>query len=231
MMQSQARKVITIDGLSASGKSTLAKLLARKLGFVHVNTGLLYRAAAFLALKENLSEQQAAKLVSFLSQHSFRFDYSEETGSRLLIDDQDYSDLLQSQEVASFTSKIAAIPELREALRELQIQAFPSQPIVAEGRDLGTIIFPAATVKFFIVGDPLVRAERRAFEIKGELSEEKLKQRISEVAKELQERDERDSTRAIAPLKQAQDAILIDNSVNSLDETVEKMVKEVSIKI
>lgn len=249
MTRIKGRTVITIDGLSASGKSTLAKLLSRQLGFFHVNTGLLYRASAFLALKEHVCEQSASELVSMLSRHQLAFAYSDQAGCRLLIDGQDYSEHLQSQEVASLTSKIAAIPELRETLKEMQVGAFPDRPIVSEGRDQGTIIFPEATVKFFIVGDPLIRAQRRAFdlgainsnnlgavnkgavELKEQFSESELKEKIKEVAQELQERDQRDSTRLIAPLKQADDAILIDNTVGTLDETLKKMVEAVKNKI
>ena len=225
------RTIITIDGLAASGKSTLAKLLAKELGYSHVNTGLLYRASAFLALNERVSEEDQQGLVNLLENHSLAFEYSVEKGSRLSIDGKDRSDQLQTQVVANFTSKIAAIPELRAALRELQLQAFPGQAIVAEGRDLGTIIFPDATVKFFIEGDPKIRAQRRALELKEKLSPEELEMTTLAVAKELQERDERDITRNFAPLKKADDAILIDNTKGELADTVRTMVEEVRKKV
>ena len=231
MTKDSARTVITIDGLAASGKSTLAKLLAKELGYSHVNTGLLYRASAFLALSKGVSEQDSEALVHLLGRHTLAFEYSIEKGSRLKIDGKDLNDQLQSQDVASFTSKIAAIPELRAALRELQLQAFPGQPIVAEGRDLGTVIFPDATAKFFIIGDPKIRAQRRALELKGKLSPEEFEITTQTVAKDLEERDERDKSRAYAPLKQADDAFLIDNTKGELVDTVQGMVQSVRQKI
>lgn len=225
------RTVITIDGLAASGKSTLAKLLAKELGYLHVNTGLLYRASALLALENNISESDSEALTKLLAKHNLTFEYSLESGSRLLVDGIDRSDQLHSGEVATFTSKIAAIPALRESLRILQLTAFPNQSIVAEGRDTGTIIFPNATVKFFIIGDPQVRASRRARELQGMLSEQELGRMINSVAQELKERDERDSSREVAPLKKAEDAIVVDNTQGELSNTVKMMVEKVRTKV
>lgn len=226
-MVSQTRNVITIDGLAASGKSTLAKLLAQSLGFLHVNTGLLYRASAYLALKEGIPAPDSQGLVELLSRHSMSFEYSAQSGSRLLLDGEDCTDLLQTSEVASFTSKIAVIPELRDSLRIFQIEAFPGNSIVVEGRDTGTVIFPDADLKFFIEGDPLIRASRRAKDLKAELSETELEQLTLSVAQELKERDARDLQREYAPLKKASDAVVIDNSVGELGDTVREMVRRV----
>lgn len=230
-MLKTARKVVTIDGLAASGKSTLAKLLAKELGYLHLNTGLLYRAAALLAIENKINSAEVKKVEALLRRHNFAFEYSPDKGSRILIDSSDRTEDLQSQEIAHFTSEIAALSEVRKILRDLQIQAFPTHSIVAEGRDTGTIIFPDAIVKFFIEGDPLVRATRRALDLNGQLSKEELELVSRSVAEELKQRDERDLKREIAPVKPASDAIIIDNTKGILQETVARMAQDVKSKI
>ncbi len=225
------RTVVTIDGLAASGKSTLAKLLAKELDFKHLNTGLLYRGCAYLALQEALTPADEAGIVDLILKHRFVFESDPVKGSVFLIDGQDCSQCLQTQEVTDYTSKIAALPRVRESLIELQKTAFGDRPIVAEGRDTGTVIFPEAEVKFFVEGDASIRAARRAKDLMGDLPEEDLQAIINSVRQELEERDKRDTTRAIAPLKPADDSVVIDNTKSNLEDTVSRMVKLVKAKI
>lgn len=230
-MTNSKRTVITIDGLAASGKSTLAWQLAKKLGFAHVNTGLLYRAVAFLALQADIACDDAMALERILEEHVLSFSYSDEFGSRISLDGKDISDQLQSEEVADFTSKIAVLPELRAALRDQQQNVFPDKHIVAEGRDTGTVIFPFAEVKFFIEGDALIRAKRRAKDLHEKSGPADLSQVSQSVAEELRQRDERDRFRKVAPLMAPVDAKVIDNSQGELHETVQYMVEYVLSKL
>lgn len=225
------RTIVTIDGLAASGKSTLAKLLAKELNFMHLNTGLLYRACAYLGLKSGLAAEDQAGLVELILKHRFVFKADPILGSILLIDGQECEPYLQTQEVSTYTSRIAALSEVRENLKELQKKALDGHSIVAEGRDTGTVIFPEAHVKFFVEGDPLIRASRRAKDLMGALSEQEMQRVIQSVAQELKDRDERDANRATAPLKKADDAIIIDNTQSTLEQTVIRMVQLVKDKL
>lgn len=227
-----SRTIVTIDGLAASGKSTLAKLLAKELNFMHLNTGLLYRGCAYLGLKAGLAAEDQAGLVELILKHRFVFKADPAMGSTLLIDGQACEQYLQTQEVSTYTSRIAALPEVREHLKELQKKALEGHSIVAEGRDTGTVIFPEAQVKFFVEGDPLIRASRRAKDLMGALSEHELQRVIRSVAQDLKDRDDRDANRATAPLKKADDAIIIDNTTKStLEETVSRMVELVRSRL
>jgi cytidylate kinase len=225
------RQIVTIDGLAASGKSTLAKLLARELGFLHLNTGLLYRACAYLALGLGLDSKDKKGLLALIDKHSFSFEGDPEKGSGILIDGEACQEGLQSEQVSSYTSQIAALPALRLKLKALQTSALEGKNIVAEGRDTGTVIFPEAIAKFFVEGDPLIRATRRAKDLMGALSESELQMVIQSVAQDLQERDQRDSSRDIAPLKKAEDAIVIDNTSGTLESTVLQMAEEVKSRL
>jgi CMP/dCMP kinase len=220
------RKVITVDGLAGSGKSTLACLLADKLGFIHFNSGLLYRAAAFLALDAGVDPHNGPKVAELLDAHDVQLQADRKKGTQLLIDGVNRTDEVQSVEVSNATSCAATCKEVRQRLVKTQREIFPGLNIVAEGRDMGTVIFPESSVKFYVTADLEVRIQRRLSKLYGDVQKitpTELKLLKQKVEKELLERDARDSGRDIAPLKPAPDAVMIDNSAASLTEIVQSM--------
>jgi len=219
---SELRKIITVDGLAASGKTTLAKQLADKLGFKHFNSGSIYRAFAYGYQKKfgdfnpqlALTYAQTCSL-SLLPDSSIEID-----GEILLHQNQD---MLTSAKISDLTSQLSAIPEVRTTLYQVQRQAYLSENIVAEGRDQGTIVFPESLAKFFIIASAEVRAQRRKTQ-QPNLNE-------NELTKELSERDKRDSLRTIAPTVPAHDAIIIENNTADPDSVVLKMESFVLSKL
>lgn len=225
------RFVIAIDGLASSGKTTLSKLLAERLGFVHLNTGLLYRSVAHLALAAGTDVDDPAALVRMLAQHrvELRCDNQDHSSARLFVDGVDVTSAVQAPQVSEATSKAARHAEVRNALRALQRDAFPGADLVAEGRDMGTVVFPDAQVKFFIEADAAVRVERRISQLEGHTgaSRDELK---AQMLKEIIERDARDTGREVAPTKPASDSIIIDNSRGTLEQTLARMVEAVNTR-
>lgn len=224
-----ARKVITVDGLSGSGKTTLSRLLAEKLGYVFFSSGSLYRSLGWLALKNNVALNDASSLCLLLERHQVRIERNKNSSdSYISVAQQNVEALIRSPEVSEATSIISTISEVRAALIDRQRNAFLDQPdvlgIVAEGRDMGTVIFPEADLKFFITLDEEVRIERRIKQLLGQNASESEQNKIRlQMHKEIKERDKRDQTRLIAPAIAAQDAISIDNGRGTLTEIVEIM--------
>ncbi len=220
------RKVITVDGLAGSGKSTLAKLLSQKLGSVHFNSGLLYRAVGLLALQEGVDVTNAKKAAALLDQHVIELRGDAKRGTQLMVDGKDMTEFVKTVEISTATSITSAHYEVRQRLVSLQREIFPEHNMVAEGRDMGTVIFPESELKFYVVADLQVRVTRRLAMLFGELGEIPVSERNLlkvKVESELVERDRRDSGREVAPLKPAHDAIMIDNSSRSLTEIVQSM--------
>ena len=217
------RSIIAVDGLAGSGKTTLSKLLAERIGFVHLNTGLVYRAVAFLALKNKCDVDSEKDLVQMLSHHKIEL-RTDATGACIVfIDGRDVSPEVRTPEVSEATSKSSRHAAVREAVLALQRDAFPGKSLVAEGRDMGTVVFPEAELKFFIEANPNIRVERRLQQLglKGAPSAEHKKQMLIEIT----ERDARDASRAVAPTKAASDSIHIDNSSKSLDTALDELFR------
>ncbi len=217
-----ARKVITVDGLAGSGKSTLSKLLAERLGYVHFNSGLLYRVIGYLAIQSGVSRDDEDAVLTVMQQK--KISLTKKDG--LMIDGVTCPEpLIRTPDVSEAASKVAAHPKVREALIELQRTVFPEDNIVAEGRDMGTVIFPNADLKFFVTAATETRVKRRMAQLG--LTDEK-SDLIKQIEREIIERDKRDSERAVAPTVAAKDAVQVDNSSLPLAEVVQNMYEKAS---
>jgi cytidylate kinase len=223
------RKVITVDGLAGSGKSTLARLLAEKLQYVHLNSGLLYRAVGFLALKEKVNAGDEAALAKILPTHRISLDLDTHGHAKVELDGEDITAEVQTPQVSEATSKASQFGATRSALLQLQREAYGQRPMVAEGRDMGTIVFPTAPLKFFVVADEKVRVARRLSQLvekAKDRSDAVLKKLESQISIEIAERDKRDTERSLAPTLAAKDALTIDNSTETLEKIVQRMFQE-----
>ena len=215
-------KVIAIDGPAGSGKSTVSRLLAARLGYLYLDTGAMYRAVALQAKRKNIvlkDTEKISKLCMDLDLHFRTLDRA----TRLFLGAEDISDAIRSPEMDMLSSIISAIKEVRDAMTLLQRKMAEQRGVVAEGRDMGTVVFPDAECKFFIDADPEVRAGRRYRErlARGE------KVSSQEVEQELRKRDDQDRTRALAPLVPAKDAVLLDTTNLTVEEIVEIMVRTI----
>jgi cytidylate kinase len=223
MNNAEKRIVVTVDGLGASGKSSLAQRLAARLGFGHLNSGLLYRAVAYMALEAQVSLDDEAAVSSLVVKTPVGLSYDESHGTRVTFGGLARDVDLTSEEISQGASKVARFQAVRAELLAAQRDAFAPGGVVAEGRDMGTVVFPDAPVKFFVTASLDVRAARRFQQLGakgGNVS-------LEEIKRELSDRDERDATRPIAPMKPADGAVIVDNSTNGVEETVEGMLAEV----
>ncbi len=220
------RKVIAIDGLAGSGKSTIARLLSERLGFVHLSTGLIYRSAGYIALQAGLSLDRPELLVQELLKHKISLQLSGNSAV-VSIDEKEMGEELHTPQVSEATSKCAQYREIRQALYRSQREAFSDKDIIVEGRDMGTIVFPDAALKIFITASAEVRVERRMRQLYGEseaFSTEQLAQMRGEMEREIRERDNRDQNRSEAPTVASKDSIIIDNSSKGLDPLISQIV-------
>lgn len=219
------RPIVAIDGPVGAGKSVVARTLARTLGFTYLNTGAMYRAVAVAARDAGVKPDDAkveARLASILAPIRIKFD-----GERILLNDRDITVQISEPEIGDLASRFSAIGAVRERMRELQRAAGADGGVVMEGRDIGTIIFPDAEFKFFLVADVKTRAHRR-FE---ELRKQGAAITEHEVLEQLIERDRRDSGRELAPLKRADDAREIDSTKLSIDAVVAAMRAQIDERI
>ena len=205
--------VIAIDGHSSCGKSTMAKDLAREVGYIYVDTGAMYRAVTLYCMRNHLIDAQGevltARLKALMPQVSVTFQLNKETGKPdTYLNDERVEDTIRSIEVSSNVSKVAAIPFVREAMVEQQRLLGKEKGVVMDGRDIGTTVFPDAELKVFVTASPEVRAQRRYDELKAK----GMAADYDDILKNVQERDYMDSHRAVSPLRKAEDALLLDNS-------------------
>jgi CMP/dCMP kinase len=207
------RITIAIDGPAGAGKSTLARRIAAKLGYVYVDSGAMYRAVALWALRANVALSDMHRLEQLASAAHIEF---ETGGSAVLLNDEDVTSAIRTPEVSQAASEVSLVPAVRRALVQKQREIGGKVSIVMEGRDIGTVVFPDATVKIFLDAIPEERATRRANEIA-------LPAEI--VEREIRERDQRDRGRAESPLVQAPDAIYVDTTGLSIEEVETAILK------
>lgn len=219
------RLIITIDGPSGAGKTTASKLLAHRLGYRYVDTGALYRGVALEAMSAGLDPDDDAGLENVLSSLKMKFVYGEK-GLRLISNDSDITDKIRTPEISMFASAASARPVVRNFLLELQRELGREKGVVFEGRDMGTIVFPDADVKFYLDASHETRSLRRYQELKSETS-----QTLQDVKKDIKRRDKNDSARDLAPLKPAEDAVIIDSTHFSAQDVVDRMVKVIEKRI
>jgi cytidylate kinase len=215
--------IITIDGPAGAGKSTVARLLADSLGYVLVDTGAMYRAVAFAGRAAGEDWKDAERMGgvarSLVERGALAFERAEGIGVRIRIDGVDVTDSIRTPEIARGASDVSAHGPVREALLDMQRRAGSGGGVVLEGRDIGTVVFPDAELKFFLTARPEVRARRRFAELKARGVEVSYEETLRDVL----QRDEQDTTRAVAPLRQAPDATLVDDSDIGIEETVARM--------
>jgi len=210
----QPHRVVAIDGPAASGKSTVARLLAKRLGFVYVNTGAMYRAVTWLALRHGIDPSDAQAVSALLDSTPMEFGVAE-AESTIRMDGMDPSPYLNDPAVAAHVSAIAAIPKIREVLVTRQREYARDVDLVMEGRDIGSVVFPETPHKFYIDASEEVRAKRRA---------------AQGLHDDLAARDKKDSSRSTAPLKIAEGAHVIDSTCLTIEGVVEEVLRRLSLQ-
>ena len=211
---------IAIDGPSGAGKSTIARLLAADLRFMYVDTGALYRAVGYTMLQEGIDPADAAAVEERLPELQVELRYVDGV-QRVFVNDQDVSDCIRTPEVSMAASAVSALPAVRQFLLQLQRDLAASSNVIMDGRDIGTVVLPDAGLKIFLTASPEERARRRYLE----LQEKGADTTLEAVLEDMRQRDHNDSNRAAAPLKAAEDAVMVDTTGCSLEEAVERMKK------
>lgn len=212
---------VAIDGPAGAGKSTISRAAAKELGFIYIDTGALYRTVGLNALRKGADVNDRESVIATLTDDlkvELRFIDGEQ---RMFLNDEDVSDKIRTPEVSSAASITSAVPEVRKYLFDLQKNLAKTNNCIMDGRDIGTVVLPDAKVKIFLTASPEARAERRY----KELIEKGMDVKYDDVLADMIKRDYDDSHRAIAPLKQADDAILADTSGNTLEESIALIIK------
>ena len=210
---------IAIDGPAGAGKSTIAKKVAKKMGYIYVDTGAMYRAMALFMIKQGIDPSDAPSIEEACKIADISIEYRD--GEQVvLLNGENVNAYLRTEEVGNMASVTSVNAKVREKLVELQQKLAKTKDVVMDGRDIGTVVLPNAEVKVYLTASSLVRAQRRALELeaKGDSAD------LSKIEADIIERDNRDMTRAISPLKQAEDATLIDSSYMTIDEVVEAIL-------
>ena len=213
---------IAIDGPASSGKSTVAKIIAKDFGYTYLDTGAMYRAATYIALQHQINPEESSQLLDLLDQYPISFGRSEDGEQLVFVGDVDVTNPIRENEVTNTVSAFAAIPAIREKLVALQQEIAQQGGIVMDGRDIGTVVLPKAELKIFLVASVDERAERR---YKENLSKG-IETDLETLKEEIAARDYKDSHRETSPLKQAEDAIYLDTTGLSILEVVEKIKSE-----
>ncbi len=210
---------IAIDGPAGAGKSSIAKAVAKELGFIYVDTGALYRATALAAIRAGIATDDAAAVEPMLQNITIQLAF-EDGAQKVLLNGEDVSEAIRTPEISGGASKISAIPKVRSFLFDLQQQMAKENNVLMDGRDIGTVVLPNADLKIFLTASPEVRAKRRY----DELVEKGQDVNYDDILADVKERDYRDSHREVAPLKQADDAVLLDTSNLNFQQVVSEVM-------
>ena len=212
---------IALDGPSGAGKSTLAKMLARELGFLYVDTGAIYRTVGLQAFRCGVEPDDAAGVSALLGDLNLDMGYGEDGIQHMYLDGEDVTDAIRKHEISRYASGVSAIPAVRAFLLERQRELARHNSVIMDGRDIGTVVLPQADVKIFLTAAPEDRARRRYEELvqRGDSPD------YETVLRDMIRRDEQDSSRAAAPLRQAEDAVAVDTTGNSLEESFDLLLK------
>ena len=216
----QQSPVMTIDGPGGSGKGTICRLVAQKLGWHLLDSGAIYRVLALAALHHDIAAEDEEALQPLAAHLDVQFNADDQGNVRITLEGENVTHTIRTEEVGSVASKIASLPRVREALLRRQ-RAFRETPgLVADGRDMGTVVFPTAEVKIFLTADAEERARRRYLELKQKGHDVN----IGDLLHEIQARDERDMNRAVAPLKPADDAYILDSTNKSIEQVLDEVL-------
>ncbi len=218
---------VAIDGPAGAGKSSVAKAVGKQLGLLYVDTGALYRTVGLAALRKGVDPSSKAEVEALLKEISVEMDFSETSGQVVLLNGEDVTGLIRTPEVSMTASDISALPIVREYLLGLQRNIAKTKNVIMDGRDIGTVVLPDAQVKIFLTASPESRAERRYKELveKGE------KTTVKDVLRDVIKRDYNDTNRKAAPLRPAEDSVLVDTTNLDFDGSVEKVAKIIRERI
>ena len=220
-------KSIAIDGPAGAGKSTLARQLAKELGFLYVDTGAIYRTVALAVLRAGIAPEDADKVTDILGTLQIRMDYGPDGEQRMCLDGEDVSQAIREHRVSGLASKVSAIPAVRDFLLDFQRRQAREHSVVMDGRDIGTVVLPQADVKIFLTAAAQARAQRRLLELqqRGQQAE------YETILRDIIQRDDLDEHRPIAPLRRAEDAELLDTTHLNLEQSLEELLHMVKEKI
>lgn len=212
---------IAIDGPSGAGKSTLARQAAEALGYLYVDTGAIYRTVALYCHRKGASADRPEEIAGLLPGIAVDIDYNSEGVQQMLLNGEDVSAEIRTPEISMFTSAVSAVPEVRGFLLEKQRELARTKNVIMDGRDIGTVVLPDATVKIYLTAAAEARAQRRC----AELREKGMDVSFDEVLRDVQQRDYNDSHRAVSPLKRAEDARLLDTTCLNLEESLDVLLR------
>ena len=208
-------KSVALDGPSGAGKSTLAKRTAEHFGFIYVDTGALYRCVGLFIYRNNIVANDKENVIALLPKIELKMEYDETGIQRMYLNDEDVTDAIRMPEISSYASDVSAIPEVRAFLLKMQRDMSDMYDVIMDGRDIGTVVLPDAALKIFITADADARAKRRYLE----LIEKGVETTFDEVKSAMTTRDKNDSERETAPLKAAEDAVLLDTTELNFEES------------
>lgn len=211
---------IAIDGPAGAGKSTIAKIVAKKLGFIYVDTGAMYRTMAFACYRDGIKAEEEEKVIEKCNNVDITLGYENGT-QKVYLNGEDVSEFIRQEKIGNMTSAIAVYPPVRKILVAIQQELAKKNDVVMDGRDIGTAVLPGADLKIYLTASARTRAERRYKELleKGQSCD------IDEIEKDIEERDYRDMHRDVSPLKQAEDAVLVDSSDMNIEQVVDEIIK------